>query len=192
MSFTLIEFIETPRLVLRCPYPRDAEALHAAVVDSLALLRQWPDSLPWAQNPQTLEGAHDYCQSSYGAFVFGLAWPMLMLDKLTNALIGTVGFHRMDPTKPEFELGYWCRTAYQGRGLTSEAVAALSDQALLNWPTVRLVCRVDVRNAASCRVVEKAQYRFKLLQQEASTSASPTMAVRVYERWSAAHTEQAV
>lgn len=192
MSFELVEFIETPRLVLRCPYPADAEALHAAVVDSLAVLRQWPDSLPWAQKPQTLEGAQDYCQSSFGAFVLGLSWPMLMLDKRTSALIGTVGFHRMDLTKPEFELGYWCRTAYQGRGLTSEAVAALSDKALHNWPTVRLVCRVDIRNAASCRVVEKAQYRFKQLQREAIDTASPTLAVRVYERWSVPHTEQAV
>ena len=190
MSFSLLDFIETPRLVLRCPYPGDGEALYAAVAESLDILRLWPDSLPWAQKPQTLEGAEDYCQSCFGAFVLGLSWPMLMIEKHTETVIGTVGFHRIDPKLPEFELGYWCRVTYQGRGFMSEAVAALSDTALQHWPHVRLVCRVDIRNAASCRVVEKAQYRFKKSQRETTDAIRPALAVRVYERWSVPQTEQ--
>jgi RimJ/RimL family protein N-acetyltransferase len=151
MSFALVELIDTPRLVLRCPYPGDGEALYVAVAESLSALRLWPDSLPWAQKPQSAERTENYCQSCFGAFVMGLAWPMLMVDKATGTLVGSVGFHRIDPSVPEFELGYWCRTSFQGRGLMSEAVAALSDTALLHVPKLRLVCRVDVRNAASCR-----------------------------------------
>ena len=192
MSFELIEYIETPRLVLRCPCPGDGEALYVAVAESLLALRLWPDSLPWAQKPQSAERTENYCQSCFGAFVMGLAWPMLMVDKATGALVGSVGFHRIDPFVPEFELGYWCRSSYQGRGLMSEAVAALSDTALLHIPKLRLVCRVDVRNAASCRVVEKAKYVFKQSVREASQDDRPAMAVRNYERWSVPHTEQAV
>lgn len=190
MSFSLVEFIDTPRLVLRCPYPGDGEVLYAAVAESLDVLRLWPDSLPWAQNPQTVEAAEDYCQSCFGAFVLGLAWPMLMFDKHSQVLMGTVGFHRIDPVASEFELGYWCRSAYQGRGLMSEAVTAMSDTALKYWPHVRLVCRVDVRNVASCRVVEKAQYRLKQSQREAIDANRPALAVRIYERWSVPQTEQ--
>jgi len=190
MSFALVEFIETPRLVLRCPYPGDGEAFYQAVAESLSALRLWPDSLPWAQKPQSAERTEHYCQSCFGAFVMGLAWPMLMVDKATGALVGSVGFHRIDPSVPEFELGYWCRSSYQGRGLMSEAVAALSDTALLHWPKLRLVCRVDVRNAASCRVVEKAKYVFKQSVKETSQDDRPALAVRIYERWSLPHTEQ--
>jgi RimJ/RimL family protein N-acetyltransferase len=190
MSFALVEFIETPRLLLRCPYPGDGEAFYQAIEESLSALRLWPDSLPWAQKPQSAERTEHYCQSCFGAFVMGLAWPMLMVDKATGALVGSVGFHRIDPSVPEFELGYWCRSSYQGRGLMSEAVAALSDTALQHWPKLRLVCRVDVRNAASCRVVEKAKYVFKQSVRETSQDDRPVLAVRIYERWSLAHTEQ--
>lgn len=190
MSFALVEFIETPRLVLRCPYPGYGEALYVAVAESLSALRLWPDSLPWAQKPQSVERTENYCQSCFGAFVMGLAWPMLMVDKATGALVGSVGFHRIDPSVPEFELGYWCRTSYQGRGLMSEAVAALSDTALRQVPELRLVCRVDMRNAASCRVVEKAKYVFKQSVRETSQEDRPSVVVRIYERWSLPHTEQ--
>ena len=190
MSFALVELIETPRLVLRCPYPGDGEAFYQAIEESLSALRLWPDSLPWAQKPQTADRTENYCQSCFGAFVMGLAWPMLMVDKASGTFVGSVGFHSIDASVPEFELGYWCRSSYQGRGLMSEAVAALSDTALLHWPQLRLVCRVDVRNAASCRVVEKAKYVFKQSVREASQDDRPDMAVRIYERWSLPHTEQ--
>ena len=190
MSTAWVDPIETSRLWLRCPLPGDGDALYSAVQESLTALRQWPDSLPWAQKPQTPDRAEDYCQSCFGAFVLGLSWPMLMLDKATGTLLGSVGFHRIDAKVPEFELGYWCRTSAHGRGLMSEAVVALSDTALGLVPTARLVCRVDERNAASCRVVEKSHYRFVRSVNESPQADRPALAVRFYERLSAAHTAQ--
>jgi RimJ/RimL family protein N-acetyltransferase len=160
------------------------------VQESLPALRQWPDSLPWAQKPQTPEKAEDYCQSCFGAFVLGLSWPMLMHDKATGTLVGSVGFHRIDAKVPEFELGYWCRTSAHGHGLMSEAVAALSDAALDLIPSARLVCRVDERNAASCRVVEKSRYRFVRSVIEMPQADRAALAVRFYERLSEQHTAQ--
>ena len=192
MSTAWLDAIETPRLRLRCPYPGDGDALYSAVQESLAALRQWPDSLPWAQKPQTPERSEDYCQSCFGAFVLGLTWPMLMHDKATGTLLGSVGFHRIDTLLLEFELGYWCRTSAHGRGLMSEAVTALSDAALGLMPTARLVCRVDERNAASCRVVEKSHYRFVRSGMESPQADRPAFAVRFYERLSAPHTGQSV
>ena len=40
--------LHTPRLLMRCPQPGDGALVHAAVVDTLAALRQFPASLPWA------------------------------------------------------------------------------------------------------------------------------------------------
>jgi RimJ/RimL family protein N-acetyltransferase len=166
--------------------------LYSAVQESLSALRQWPDSLPWAQKPQTPERAEDYCQTCFGAFVLGLTWPMLLHDKTTGTLLGSVGFHRIDTQLLEFELGYWCRTSAHGRGLMSEAVTALSDAALGLIPTARLVCRVDERNAASCRVVEKSHYRFVRSGMESSQPDRPALAVRFYERLSVPQTGQSV
>ena len=192
MSTVWLDAIETSRLWLRCPQPGEGDALYSAVQESLAALRQWPDSLPWAQKPQTPERAEDYCQSCFGAFVLGLSWPMLMHDKATGTLLGSVGFHRIDTHLLEFELGYWCRTSAHGQGLMSEAVTALSDAALRLVPAARLVCRVDERNAASCRVVEKSHYRFVRSGMESPQADRPAFAVRFYERLSAPHTGQSV
>ena len=192
MSTAWLDSIETPRLSLRCPQPGEGDALYSAVQESLSALRQWPDSLPWAQKPQTPERAEDYCQSCFGAFVLGLSWPMLMHDKATGTLLGSVGFHRIDSQLLEFELGYWCRTSAHGRGLMSEAVTALSDAALRLLPAARLVCRVDERNTASCRVVEKSHYRFVRSGMESPQADRPALAVRFYERLSVPHTGQSV
>jgi RimJ/RimL family protein N-acetyltransferase len=117
---------------------------------------------------------------------------MLMHDKATGRLLGSVGFHRIDKQLLEFELGYWCRTSANGLGLMSEAVTALSDAALKLVPAVRLVCRIDERNAASCRVVEKSHYRFVRSGMESPQADRPALAVRFYERLSAPHTGQSV
>ena len=190
MNTAWLDAIETPRLWLRCPQPGNGDALYSAVQESLAALRQWPDSLPWAQKPQTPERAEDYCQTCFGAFVLGLSWPMLMHDKTTGTLLGSVSFHRIDTHLLEFDLGYWCRTSAHGRGLMSEAVTALSDAALRLVPAARLVCRVDERNAASCRVVEKSHYRFVCSGMESPQADRPALAVRFYERLSVPHTGQ--
>ena len=190
MSTAWLDAIETSRLWLRCPQPGEGDALYSAVQESLVALRQWPDSLPWAQKPQTPERAEDYCQTCFGAFVLGLSWPMLMHDKATGTLLGSVGFHRIDTQLLEFELGYWCRTSAHGRGLMSEAVTALSDAALRLVPAARLVCRVDERNAASCRVVEKSHYRFVRSGMESLQADRPALAVRFYERLAVPHTGQ--
>lgn len=190
MNTAWVDNIETVRLWLRCPQPGDGDALYSAVQESLPALRQWPDSLPWAQKPQTPESSEDYCQTCFGAFVLGLSWPMLMYDKTTGMLLGSVGFHRVDAEVQEFELGYWCRTSAHGRGLMSEAVTALSDAALVCVPNVRLVCRVDERNAASCRVVEKSNYRFVRSAIETPQGNRPAVVVRFYECLSVPHTGQ--
>ena len=116
---------------------------------------------------------------------------MLMQDKATGIVLGSVGFHRVATDVQELELGYWCRTSAQGQGFMSEAVTALSDAALALLPGARLVCRVDERNIASCRVMEKSQYRFiRSALQSPKASVSPDLAVRFYERLSELHTGQ--
>jgi hypothetical protein len=60
-----LEKIETPRMWLRCPYPGDGEAVYQGVDETLTQLRAWPDSLPWAQKPQSVQTSEDYCQTSF-------------------------------------------------------------------------------------------------------------------------------
>lgn len=162
--------LQTPRMWLRCPLPGEGMALYPAVSSTLDLLRQWPDSLPWAQQAQSPDISEDYCQTCYASWVMGLRWPLLMWDTDSGRLVGSIGFHRLDHENQVWELGYWCSSEFQGQGRTSEAVKVLTDYVRQHWPHVRMLCRIDVRNTASARVVIKAG--FQLTQQETLLSDS--------------------
>ena len=150
--------LQTHRMWLRCPLPGEGVLLYQAVVSTLDQLRQWPDSLPWAQQPQSPDISEDYCQTCYAAWVMGLRWPLLMWDTDSGRLVGSIGFHRMDHESQIWELGYWCCQAFQGQGRTVEAVQALTTYVLQHWTQVRMLCRIDSRNSASIRVAIKAGF----------------------------------
>ena len=78
-DFSFADKLETPRMWLRCPYPGDGEAVYQGVAETLQQLRAWPDSLPWAQKPQSVEASEDYCQTCYAAWAMRISWPMLRL-----------------------------------------------------------------------------------------------------------------
>jgi ribosomal-protein-alanine N-acetyltransferase len=82
-------------------------------------------------------------------FVLGIELPE------TGALIGHVG---LSPARGSVEIGYAIEEALQGKGLATEAVAALSGWALaeLGLPEVLGVVAAD--NLGSCRVLEKAGF----------------------------------
>ena len=150
--------LQTPRMWLRCPMPADGVCLYQAVASTLDQLRQWPDSLPWAQQPQSADISEDYCQTCYAAWVMGLRWPLLMWDTDSGQLVGSIGFHRLDHDSHTWELGYWCSRTFQGQGRTVEAVQTLTAYVQQNWPDVRMLCRIDARNMASIKVALRSGF----------------------------------
>lgn len=63
--------------------------------------------------------------------------------------------------KNRTEVGYWTAAHARGRGVASRALDALSDWAFDTHGSTRLELRHQVDNVASCRVAEKADYRFE-------------------------------
>lgn len=140
--------IETPRLVLRCWDPADAPLLKTAVEESLDHLLPW---MPWAEQEPTdlatkvrllrtfrsdFDGDRDYV---YGIF-----------DPAEEHVLGGSGLHtrRGDAAR---EIGYWIHRDHAGRGLITEATAALVRMAFEHdgVDRVEIHCRPDnVRSAA--------------------------------------------
>lgn len=164
------QVLETPRMWLRCPLPGDGIAVHEGVKETLSQLREWPDSLPWAQNEQSPTVSEDYCQTCYAACAMQITWPMLMIHKDSQRFMGTLGFHHINWDSRIWELGYWCRLSFQGQGFMSEAVQALTQDAAGAWPDMRFTSRVDARNVASIKVLERAGYQ--LVKEEATSDGS--------------------
>ena len=73
--------------------------------------------------------------------------------------VGSIGFvlHR-DVERVSAEIGYWLAEPFWGRGITAEALAAVTQYAIQQHGLTRIFAVPFAWNTASCRVLEKAGY----------------------------------
>jgi RimJ/RimL family protein N-acetyltransferase len=81
--------------------------------------------------------------------------------KGTETLVGISGLQGIDWEVPRFEIGYWCRTRFTGRGYITEAVRGITSFALETLGARRVEIRCDARNLPSARVAERAGFRLE-------------------------------
>ena len=73
--------------------------------------------------------------------------------------VGSIGFVlRTDVERVSAEIGYWLAEPFWGRGITSEALAAVTRYAIDTHRLTRVYALPFAWNLASCRVLEKAGY----------------------------------
>ena len=72
---------------------------------------------------------------------------------------GGIGFvPHTDVERVSAEIGYWLGEPFWGRGIVTEALVAVTKHALDTHHLTRVFALPYARNAASCRVLEKAGY----------------------------------
>src|ERR671912_2081179 len=93
----------------------------------------------------------------------------------TDTLVGSSGLQRIDWEVPKFEIGYWCRTGFTGRGYITEAVLGITEFAFDALGARRVEIRCDSRNLPSARVAERAGFELeaRLNNNEVSTDGEP-------------------
>ena len=79
-------------------------------------------------------------------------------DKTSGKFVGDCGLFLDAADMRLARVGYTIDRPYWGRGLASEAVAALVDYAFASFGLHRITASVDPRNLGSCRVLEKAGF----------------------------------
>jgi [ribosomal protein S5]-alanine N-acetyltransferase len=73
--------------------------------------------------------------------------------------VGSIGFVlRTDVERVSAEIGYWLAESFWGRGITTEALVALTKYAVATHGLTRIYALPFAWNVASCRVLEKAGY----------------------------------
>lgn len=148
----------TERLTIRSPRPGDGPELCRAMNETFDQLKPW---MPWAQaRPTELEAEHNV-RLAHLAFLQRKELRMHLYLKGTETLVGSSGFHNIDWQIPMFEVGYWCRTGYTGRGYITEAVRALTAFAFDILGAKRVQICLDTTNEASRRVAERVGYVFE-------------------------------
>ena len=141
-------FARTPRLLLRPGFPEDAPALAAALADQ-AIARNLA-SVPW---PYRMRDAEAYLASPRDPIL-----PSLLVFERTDVapqLVGACGLGRRP--SGSVEMGYWIARSHWGRGLATEACAALIDMARM-LGLAKLEGSHFIDNPASARVLEKVGF----------------------------------
>jgi RimJ/RimL family protein N-acetyltransferase len=138
----------TARLAFREMTPHDLDDM-AALLGDPVVMRYYP-------HPKSREEASAWIAWSrrlYQEQGFGL-WFLMLRD--TGEFVGDCGLtSQLVDGATEIEVGYHVRTAFQGRGLATEAASACRDYARDVLRVDRLIAIIDPRNRPSQRVAEK-------------------------------------
>lgn len=115
--------IETERLVMRRYEHADAEALAVVIPRNIAHLERYMEWIKF--EPQTVEQRREWIAHTHTEFDNGADYTLGIFDRATGDLIGGTGFHvRKDPER--LDIGYWIDQDWEGKGLVTQAVAALT------------------------------------------------------------------
>jgi RimJ/RimL family protein N-acetyltransferase len=144
--------IETDRLLVRCYSPEDAPKLKEAIDASLDHLRPW---LPWAKNePDRLDAKVELLRRFRGNFDLGNDFLYGIFSAEDSVVLGGAGLHpRVGPNA--FEIGYWVRAGRIGKGLATEAAAALMRVAFEVHKVGRVEIHCDPVNIRSAAIPRK-------------------------------------
>ena len=143
--------LETSRLYLRAFAEKDAQDFYQMNADAEVL--QYTGDQPFPDKVAALNFIHAY--DHYQRYGYG-RWAMVMRE--TDQFIGFCGLkHHVEGTYTD--LGFRLNRNYWGRGLATEAAQACIRFAFTELQLPFLVGRVQQRNLASIRVLEKLGMR---------------------------------
>src|SRR5215208_4802331 len=167
------ESFKTERLLIRSPLFGDGPHLHAAVRESMGELTPW---MPWPKEHRTVDDSEASARRARVAFLERSELRLHLYLKGTDTLVGSSGLQGIDWGVPKFEIGYWCRTKFTGRGYMTEAVRGITAFALEVLGARRVEIRCDSRNLASVRIAERAGFLLEgeLHNNEVGTDGEPS------------------
>ncbi len=145
--------------------PSDLASYHEAMHASYEHLTPW---MPWAAaEPQDIE-AHGEILTRFSStwdfddFPYGIF--------LDDVAVGGSGLHNRVGAHG-WEIGYWVHPGFEGRGIISATVRALTDEAFVD-PTIQCVeIRCDATNVRSANVPRRLG--FALVAGESRTPVAP-------------------
>ena len=133
--------------VLRLLEECDAEELERTISANREYLGRW---LPWVGVTSGVESRLAFIRTSLQQAAADDGFVAAVVDD--GAIIGTIGFHRIDWVNRATSIGYWLAEDHQGRGTMTEAVSALVAHAFGAWRLHRVEIRVAVGNERSARI----------------------------------------
>lgn len=103
---------------LRAHRTTDAEALAAAVRESVATVGRWQD---WCHEGYGTADAETWMGACRKDWLLGDGYEMLIVDAHTDVILGGMGVNQRNREQRFANLGYWVRESMQGRGIATRA-----------------------------------------------------------------------
>lgn len=142
--------LELQRCRVRSWETGDVESL-TRYADNVKIWLNLRDAFP---HPYTKQNARDwvrFARSKEPETSFAIV--------VDNHAIGGIGFIlHPDVERVSAEIGYWIGEPYWGRGIVCDALRAVTEYAMKTHGLTRVYALPFARNAASCRVLEKAGF----------------------------------
>ena len=85
---------------------------------------------------------------------------LIIIEKKSNTLIGGSGLHFRNRDPLMFEIGYWLRTGFEGKGYISETVRAIVRIGFEMLKAEKIMLRADSENLRSIAVAERNGFTF--------------------------------
>ncbi len=185
MNPLLLDFpdsFDTERLTVRAPRIEDAQEVADAVTESLPELRPW---MPWATEPPTVEFEMARLRQAIARWIARQDLLLHVMLKGTTTFVVGSGLHRIDWESGKFEIGYWCRTQYMGRGYVKEAVNGITDFAFKHLHAHRVEIRCDADNLRSAAVARRCGFWLEgILRHDSLSVAGELRSTMVFSKLS--------
>ena len=140
---------------LRLLEESDADELFAVIDANREHLGAW---MPWVENEHKPEDVLPFIRATRKQVADNDGLQTAIVDP-GGAIVGMVGFHRVDWLNRQTSIGYWLARDEQGRGTMTAAVRALVDHAFGTWKLNRVTIEAAVENARSRGVPERLGFR---------------------------------
>jgi RimJ/RimL family protein N-acetyltransferase len=146
------EALTDGRVRLRRYRPEDAQAMHAAALESH---REVGPFLTFCREHYPLEEAREWARQQHEAWAERSSFEMVVEEIETGRFLGSMGLNQIETLNRAANLGYWIRTSATGRGVATAAGGLALRLAFEHLGLVRVGIYGSVENTASLRVAEK-------------------------------------
>jgi RimJ/RimL family protein N-acetyltransferase len=150
--------LESERLTLRPFAEGDFEAF--------AEIQAAPETAQWLYNePRTRDEARaHFARKGHPALEREDDWmDCAMIERESGLLVGDLAFHWVSAEHRTGEIGYTVAPGHKGKGYATEGARVLLDWAFRDAGFHRVIGRIEPRNVASARVLEKLGMRREAL-----------------------------
>ena len=150
--------IESDQVVLNILQEQDAEDLYIAIQYSLANLRKFPASLPWAMHEPALEFSLDFCRSKIEAQKKKENYVFSIRLKESQHFIGVMDIHDIDWGLKTAAIGFWGNSKFKSTGYMTQALSGFVATLFQYWDFKILNAFVEVENISARKLCLRANF----------------------------------